>query len=143
VTVELGQRGYGPESTPEERAAIEARVSVLEDHVLLLHELPIQSAFSVNLMFDRFDALAKDWDRFSYVIDLTEARRPDAATRFALKSRVLRLSPRVLHMSAAVGGNAVMRAMARLVAHAMGLPSVSVHATRAQAIEEVRRAMGR
>jgi hypothetical protein len=141
--VELGQRAYGPDSTPEERAAIEARVQVVEDRILLLHEIPIQTSFSVNLMFDRFDALSAGWDRFGYVIDLTDARRPDVATRSVLKTRVLKLSPRVAHMSAAVGGNALMRAMARLVAHAMGLPSVSVHATRAQALEEVRRAMAR
>ena len=141
--MELGQRAYGPDSTPEERDAIEGRVSVLDDRILLLHEIPIQTSFSVNLMFDRFDALAKDWDRFGYVIDLADARRPDAETRVTLKRRVLRLSPRVAHMAAVVGGNLVMRAMARLVAHAMGLPSVSVHATRVHAIEEVRRAMGR
>jgi hypothetical protein len=141
--MELGERAYGPGSTPEERAAIEARVQILEDRILLLHEIPIQTSFSVNLMFDRFDALAKDWDRFGYVLDLTDAHRPDVETRTALKARVLRFSSRVQHMSVAVGGNLVMRAMARLVAHAMGLPSVSVHATRAQALEEVRRAMAR
>ena len=143
ATVELGQRAYGPDSSREEREAITARVSVVGERILLLHELPVQTPFSVNLMFDRFDELARDWDRLAYVIDLTDAKRPDAATRFTLKQRVLRVSPRVTHVAAAVGANLLMRAMARLVAHAMGLPSVGIHATRAQAIEEVRGAMER
>jgi len=141
--VELGQRAYGPEATREESEAIAERVSVIEERILFLRELPIQSPFSVNLMFDRIDTLAGEWDRFAYVADLTEAKRPGPATRAALKARVLRISPHVTHVAVVVGNNLIMRAMARLFAYGMGLTSVSLHATRAEAFEEVRRAMGR
>ena len=50
-TVEFEQRPYGPESTPEEREAIADRVSVVDDRILLIHEVPVQSPFSVKLMF--------------------------------------------------------------------------------------------
>ena len=103
----------------------------------------MQSPFSVNLMFDRLETLSRDWDRFSYVVDLTEAKRPDPETRAALKERVRRVSPRVAHVAIVVGNNLLMRAMARLFAHGMGLASVSVHATRAEAIEEAGSDMGR
>ena len=103
----------------------------------------MQSPFSITLMFDRLEALAAGWERFAYVVDLTEAGRPDPETRAALKERVLRISPRVAHVSIVVGGNLLMRAMARLVAYSMGLHSVGVHVTRAEAIEEVGRAMER
>jgi hypothetical protein len=56
---------------------------------------------------------------------------------------VVRISPRVAHVGIVVGGNLLMRAMARLVAYGMGLRSVGVHLTRAEAIEEVGRAMER
>lgn len=141
--MELELHAYGPESTREEREAIAGRVSVVDDGILLLHELPIQSPFSVNLMFDQMEHLARDWDRFAYVVDLTEAKRPDPETRATLKARVLRVRPRIVHIAVAVGDNLLMRAMARLFAHGMGLASVGVHATRAEAIEEARRAMGR
>ena len=88
-TVELEQRPYGPESTREEREAIADRVSVVDDRILLIHEVPVQSPFSVKLMFDRFQALAHDWDRFAYVVDLTEAKRPNPETRAALKAQIL------------------------------------------------------
>ena len=141
--LELGQRPYGPESTPEEREAIADRVSVVEDRILLIHEVPVQSPFSAKLMFDRFRALADDWDRFAYVVDLTEAKRPNPETRAVLKAQFLAISPRVIHLAVAVGDNLLMRAMARIFAYGMGLTNVSIHATRAEAIEEARRAMGR
>jgi hypothetical protein len=141
--MDLEPRAYGPESTREESAAIAARVSALGERILLVREVPVQSPFSVNLMFDRLEALARQWDRFSYVADLTEARRPGPETRAALKARVLRISPRVTHVAIVVGNNLLMRAMARLFAHGMGLVSVSIHVTRDEAIEEAGRAMGR
>jgi hypothetical protein len=94
-------------------------------------------------MFDRMEQLARPWDRFAYVVDLTEAKRPDPETRAVLKARVIRLLPYVTHLAVAVGDNLLMRAMARLFAYGMGLPSVGIHASRAEAIEEARRAMGR
>jgi hypothetical protein len=141
--MELEQRPCGPESTREEREAIADRVSVVEDRILLIYEVPVQSPVSVQLMFDRFRALAQDWDRFAYVVDLTEAKRPNPETRAALKAQVLGISPRITHLAVAVGDNLLMRAMARLFAYSMGLTNVSTHATRAEAIEEARRAVGR
>lgn len=141
--MELDLHAYGPESTRQESEAIARRVSVIDEGILLMHELPIQSPFSVNLMFDQMEHLARDWGRFAYVVDLTEAKRPDPETRAALKARVLRVRPRIVHIAVAVGDNLLMRAMARLFAHGMGLASVGVHATRAEAIEEARRVMGR
>ena len=142
-TVELEQRPYGPGSTREESEAIADRASVVDDRILLIDELPVQSPFSVKIMFDRFRALAHDWDRFAYVVDLTEAKRPNPETRAALKAQILGISPRVTHLAVAVGDNLLMRAMARLFAYGMGLTNVTIHATRAEAIEETRRAMGR
>jgi hypothetical protein len=141
-TVELAPHAYGPGATREESEAIADRVSVVGERLLLLYELPVQSPFSVNLMFDRVERLARTWDRFSYVVDLTEAKRPDPETRAVLKGRVFALLPRVTHVAIAVGDNLLMRAMARLFAYGMGLPSVGIHSTRAEAIEEARRVMG-
>lgn len=140
--MELAPHAYGPGATREESEAIADRVSVAGERILVIHELPVQSPFSVNLMFDRMEQFARTWDRFAYVVDLTEAKRPDPETRAVLKVRVLRLLPRITHVAVAVGDNLLMRAMARLFAYGMGLPSVGIHTTRAEAIEEARRVMG-
>jgi hypothetical protein len=141
--MELAGRAYGPESNPSERDAIADRVSVVGDRLLLLREVPVQSPLSVNLMFDRMETLAREWDRFGYVVDLSEAKRPDPETRAVLKDRVLRVNTRLAHVAIVVGNNLIMRAMARLFAHGMGLASVSIHATRAEAIQEAGVEMGR
>ena len=141
--MQLAHRPYGPGASPEEREAIASRVSVVGDRVLLLHEISVQTPFSVDLMCDRFEALARDWDRFAYVLDLTEAERPTAEARATLKNRVSHFSSRVALMAAVVGNNLLMRAMVRLVAYGMGLKHVSLHANRVEAIEEARRALGR
>ena len=141
--MEPTQRPYGPEATREEREAIEGRVSLIGERVLLMREIQVQSPFSVTLMFDRLETMVQGWDRFAYVVDLAEATRPGPETRAALKERVLNISPRVVHVAIVVGGNVLMRAMARLFAYGMGLRSVSIHASRDEAIEEVGRAMER
>lgn len=133
----------GPDSTREAIAAIADRVSMVADRLLLMRELPVQSPFSIDVMFDRLEALAAGWARFAYVVDLSEATRPGPESRAALKMRVLRISPRVEHVAIVVGSNLLMRAMARLVAYGMGLKSVSVHVTRAEALEEAGRAVDR
>jgi hypothetical protein len=134
-------REYGPESTPEERQAIANRVSLVGARILLIREMPIQSPFSVHLMYDRIEKLSQDWDRFAYIVDLTEAKRPNPETRAALKERSLRISRRISHVAIVVGTNELMRIMARLFAYGMGLASVSIHVTSAEAIERARRAM--
>ena len=139
----LSPRVYGPESTPDEREVIADRVSVVDAGVLLMREIPVQSPFSVQLMYDRLETLSQDWDRFAYVVDLTEARRPNPETRAALKERSMRINRRISHVAIVVGNNELMRIMARLFAYGMGLASVSIHATSAEAIDRARRAMER
>jgi hypothetical protein len=141
--MQLGSRPFGADATSEERNAISDRVSVIGERLLLVHEIPVQTSFSINLMFDRLDELTRDWDRFAYVLDLTEATRPDAEVRAAIKNRVAPISARVAHVAAVVGGNRIMRAMARIVGYGMGLRHLSVHETRQEAIAEVRRALDR
>jgi hypothetical protein len=137
----LSPREYGPESTPEERQAIADRVSIADAGILLIREMPVQSPFSVHLMYDRIEELSQDWDQFTYIVDLTEAKRPNPETRVALKERSQRISRRISHVAIVVGTNELMRIMARLFAYGMGLASVSIHATSAEAIERARRAM--
>jgi hypothetical protein len=141
--VTLSAREYGPDSTLEEQQAMVDRVSVVDAGILLIREMPVQSPFSVHLMYDRIETLSQDWDSFAYVVDLTEAKRPNAQTRAALKERSLRVKHRISHVSVVVGTNELMRIMARLFAYGMGLASVSIHATCAEAIERARRAMER
>ena len=54
------------------------------------------------------------------------------------------LAPRLTHLSVVVpDANLAMRAMARLFAFMMGVPSASVHPTREEAMEAARRVLRR
>jgi len=141
--VQLANRPYGPDATQKERDAIADRVSVIGERLLLMHELTVQTPFSVNLIFDRLEALTKDWDQFAYVLDLTDATRPDAEVRAAIKSRIDRISERVVFVAAVVGDNRLMRAMVRLVGYGLGIRNISVCRSRKEAISEARRALDR
>jgi hypothetical protein len=139
--VQLANRPYGPDATQEERDAIADRVSVIGERLLLMHELTVQTPFSVSLIFDRLEALTKDWDRFAYVLDLTDATRPDAEVRAAIKSRIARISERVVSVAAVVGDNRLMRAMVRLVGYGLGIRNIRVCRSREEAISEARGAL--
>lgn len=141
--VSVGQPASENNPIRSEIDALADRVTVIGERALLFREISVQSPATVNIMFDRLETLTRDWDRFSYVVDLTEAKRPGPETRAALKARVLRIRLRVAHVAIVVGNNLLMRAMARLFAHGMGLVSVSIHTTRAEAIAEVGGGVGR
>ncbi len=132
-------RPYGPSSAPEEVASIRRRVSWIADGIVLLHEIPIQTPFSVGVIFDELERLIARCDRPHHLVDLTDARRPSAETRALIKERIRRVRPKLDRVAIVVGGNVVIRAMARLMAPGMGLSPATIHSTRQEAILAIRR----
>jgi hypothetical protein len=124
-----------------ELAELRSRVSRIDDRLFLLREVPIQTPFSVDAIFDRLEELVAGLDRFAYVVDLTGVKRPDAKTREKLKERILRINDRLAHAGLAVGSNPVIRAVAKLVAFASGFRSFSFHESVEEATEACRRAL--
>jgi hypothetical protein len=117
------------------------RVWPLEDRLFMILEVPVQTPYSVDVLFDRLEELAAGLDRFAYVADLRAVKRPDARVRERLRERVGHVNPRLVHVGIAFGGNAVIRAVAKLVAHAVGFGSISFHASVDEAVEACRRAL--
>ena len=134
-------RPYGPESSPAERLELRDRVWEVEDALFMLVEVPVQTPFTLDVMFDRLEELAAGLNRFAYVVELSSVRRPDARTRERLRQRVARINPRLAHVSVVVGANAVIRAVAKLAAFAVGFRSISFHGTINDALEACRRAL--
>jgi signal transduction histidine kinase len=85
-------------------------------------------------MFDELESLIACCDRLHYLVDLTDARRPSAETRAFIKERICRVRPKFDRAAVVVGGNIVIRAMARLMAPGMGLSPVTIHSTRQEAV---------
>jgi hypothetical protein len=139
MTIEA--RPYGPDASPSERSELRERVWKLEDRLFMLVEVPIQSPFTLDVMFDRLEELAAGLDRFAYVVDLSGVKRPDAQVREKLRERVARINSRLVHAGLVVGGNAVIRAVAKLAAYSLGFRSFSFHMTVDEAVEACRRVL--
>jgi hypothetical protein len=131
----------GSDVTAAELAELRSRVWKIDERLFMLREVPTQTPLTVDVLFDRLEELVTGLDRFAYVVDLTGAKRPDARSRARLRERILRINQRIVHAGVAVGSNAVMRAVANLVAFAAGFRSFSFHDTVQEATEVCRRAL--
>ncbi len=79
--------------------AIKRRVFVFEPGIIYIKEMPVSSPFSINLVCDQAVELAKQFDKWSLIVDLTEASRPDAKTRRTIFERFTVLSNDIQHIS--------------------------------------------
>ena len=134
-------RPYDADSTCGEQDELRTRVWKLEDRLFMFDEVPVQTPFTIDVLFDRLEELTAGLDDFAYVVDLSLVKRPDARVRERLRERVTRIRPRLTHVAAVVGGNAVIRAVARLAAFAIGFRSFTIHASLNEAVEACRRAL--
>jgi hypothetical protein len=134
-------RPLGTGALPDERDELRRRVWPIEGRLFMMVEVPHQTPFTVDMMFDRLEELATGLERFAYVVDLTGVARPDARTREQLRRRVAEINHRLAHVGVAVGANVVIRAVAKLAAFAIGFRSVSFHMTVDEATEACRRAL--
>jgi hypothetical protein len=139
MTIEA--RPYGPETSPSERVELRDRVLRLEDRLFLMLEVPVQTPFTLDVLFDRLEELAAGLKRFAYVVDLSGVKRPDARARERLRQRVTQVNPRLAHVGVVIGANVVIRAVARLAAFSIGFRSISFHMSVEDAVEACRRAL--
>jgi hypothetical protein len=137
--MEIESRPYGADMTSEERAALLARVYVVEPGVVFYREIPVQSVESVDLMIGRMYELGFQWPSFIEVLDLSTVQRPTPAVRAVIRSWMERLSPRLSHMCVIVENNFVIRAVARFVAYSMNIRQLSFYETEAEALDAARR----
>ena len=139
MTIEA--RPYGSEASPSERRELRDRVCKLEDRLFIMVEVPVQTPFTLDMMFDRLEELAEGLDKFAYIVELSGVKRPNARVRERLRERVARVNSRLVHAGLVVGGNAVIRAVAKLAAFSLGFRSFSFHSSVDEAVEACRRAL--
>jgi len=139
MTIEA--RPYGSDASPAERSELRGRVSKLDDRLFMMVEVPVQTPFTLDVLFDRLEELTAGLDRFAYVVDLSGVKRPDARVREKLRERVAQINSRLAHVGVVVGANAVIRAVAKLAAFAIGFRSISFHMSVDEAVEACRRAL--
>jgi hypothetical protein len=129
-------RPYGPESTQDEVQAIKDCIYVYKPGVVMYRELPIQSIFQLDLFHAKLNEVASTLASYALLIDLTDARPPNAAIRVRLKSL---FGSQANMRTAAVftGKNFMLNVAAKFVLSGIGLKSFTVHKTLPEALEAV------
>lgn len=113
-------------TTKQEIEAIRSRVGLCEDRIVCYHELPQQSIFSVDLVFDEFLKYKEELGTFCVLVDLSEAGRPSAETRVVLNQRFASFRDVFIHTFFYTGKNRVINTAIRFLMYGSGYINYSV-----------------
>ena len=139
MTKEIEARPYGPDSTPEEIAAIHARLRWYEPGILIWRELPVQTPFSVQTKMRRIAELAKEVPGpIMELVDLSEAGSPAQEVRAELV-KLYKDHPRLKKIAIITGKNFLSNVFARFISSLMGF-TATYHQTIEQAVAELKKA---
>ncbi|MCH8904615.1 MAG: hypothetical protein IIA45_11950 [Bacteroidetes bacterium] len=83
----IKDRPYESHSTEDEIQAIRDRVELYGSDCIVLHQIPVPSEFSLEIMFNRVDELSMNIQKYYLIIDLVETHRPNAAIRVKIKEQ--------------------------------------------------------
>lgn len=134
----LQARPYGPDSTPEEVAAIRARMRLLEPGILIWQELPIQTVFSVRIAAEKLNELIETGKKAKELVDLREATSPSREVRNEL-GRLYKDHPKLTHIAIVTGKNYLMNVAARFISVLLGFGvKCTFHSTMEEALEALR-----
>jgi hypothetical protein len=111
----LEARPYGPDSTPDEIAAIKSRVYQLEPSIYIWHEVPMCSVFTSRLHGQVLNELTAGLPSYSYIVDLREAKPPAQEVRAALVKMYNQEMPRCSAIAVWTGRNFLLNVAAKFV----------------------------
>ena len=130
---------YGPQSTPEEVAALRERVRLHQEGIILFEEVPVMCEFQIDVCYDEIERLLRAHPGSSLIIDLRVAPRPDAHLREYLRGRFQRMRGHIKHVAVFTGKNFLVNVAAKFILTGV-MDSLSVHRTLAEAEEAIRHA---
>ncbi len=133
----LEEKKYEEGCSEEIINLIKDRVTVEGGAVILFKEIPIQTPFSVNIIFDQINLLKDQVNDYIIVIDLTEAKMPDVKVRRRIGERFTMLSENFKHVAFFTGKNGIINTAIKFVMYGINLKSYSVHKTKKEALEAV------
>jgi hypothetical protein len=140
----FASRSYGPDSSPEELQALRDRVFLVEPGIIYWHEIPVQGAFTLNLMEERVIALIREHGARGIVVDLSDTQAPTPEVRELLRPFVQRMIERTSRYVIFTGKNFLVNASAKFVLAALfGRGRVGLKRTREEALQDVRDALAR
>jgi hypothetical protein len=137
MSLKIEPRAYGPDSTQAEIEALRNRVRFHEGLTVVFEEVTVGSEFQVDVCFGRVEELLREHDCDSLIIDLREAKRPNAAMREKLRNRIREIGPILRQVAVFTGKNFLVNVAARFVLAGIPQP-FTVNKTLAEAEEAIR-----
>jgi hypothetical protein len=118
-------KAYGPDSSPQEIAAIESRLYMLRPGVVMYREVPVPSPFQIGVFADKLGRITAGLDSYTMILDLTSARPPGKQCREALR-RLFAPEDRLRLVAVFTGGNFILNGVAKLLLKNSGVRNLSM-----------------
>lgn len=122
----IEKKPYNEDSTPKEVALIKQRVSLMEDRIIRVLEMPIITSFSLNTIFDEMQRLAEGKETIGLLVDLRDSLPPGAEARRTINLRFKAFNDKFVHVSYITGKNFLINTAIRFVMYGTGINSFSV-----------------
>jgi len=139
--LKLEKKKYNEDASPEIIKLIKSRVTIVEDNIILLKEIPTASPFSVKIIFDEIEKLSSKFNTCGYLIDLNESNIPDSETRQHINERFKNAVSNVQHVSFVTGKNFIINTAARFVMYQTKLKSFSICKTLDEGVLKIKEAI--
>lgn len=131
-------RAYGPDSTPTEIQAIKDCIFQYAPGIVYWRELPVQSAFHLELFEARIHELTAGRP-YHLLIDLLVVQPPSAESRAALRRTFTRLHG-INRVAVFTGRNFMLNVAAKFVLTNAGIKNFAVYRTLEEAVEDLHHA---
>ena len=132
------KRAYNEDSTAEEVQAIKDNVYIYDHQTIYLKDIPVASPFSIGLVFEQAELLGRQLGKHGLIIDISETKRPDAATRRRINQRFTQLLENISHVAFCTGQNFLINTAARFVMYQTNLNSFSINKTVEEAVHAIK-----
>jgi hypothetical protein len=81
MSLKIEHREYGPDSSEDEKELILNRIQLLPDNTIYWQEIPVVSVWHIELVGQKIIELSANLDSFNLLVNLTEAKTPNAECR--------------------------------------------------------------
>jgi hypothetical protein len=134
--LKLEAREYGPDSTPAEIEAIQARLFMLRPGVVMYREVPTPSPFQIGLFGEKLRKITADLAAYDMIMDLTEAKPPGSRSRDALRE-LFAAEHKLQRVAVFTGGNFIINSVAKLLLKNCGVRNLTMCKDEAEALTTI------
>ncbi|MDH5366825.1 MAG: hypothetical protein OEW67_07550 [Cyclobacteriaceae bacterium] len=114
---------YNSESTPEHLDGIKKNIYFIEDDIIVFNEILDPTSFTYDLQFGNLRKLTQHLDKYYLIINVADAKRPNAENRAKIKSEFKKISHKVQHVCVVTGENFWTNTLANFILRGTGYKS--------------------